>query len=212
MTVLESQAKREARDRRDKTIIGLIIIFLMVFSTLGYVFWWREDEQDTNNPDIKVYNNYTFTRTDSGWQTVFDVGGKNTTLMTSYLPEELENVTVKGTVFTATNLSGKALYLVATSINERQTASEFAFFGPWVQRMQMACLEENVNDSFCVEQNLPIKSCSDANSEAAIIIVKETEIDPRVIYDGGCLSVKGQGANLTMAAEKAVFLLLGITK
>ena len=208
---LESKAKKEAREARNKTIFGLIIIFIMVFSTLGYVLWWREPEQSADNPDIKTYNNHTFYRSYSEWITPVIIDNNQVNISMNYLPEELGNVTVKGTPLKISDFKNKAVYLIADDNNEQIAASGFGLIESIAKRMQFACLEEEANETFCTERDLPVKSCSDADAEHAVIIVKETNIDPRVIYETGCLQVKGTGSeNLTMASEKALYQILGI--
>ena len=219
MRALESREAKEKRDLRNKTILGLFIIFIMVFSTVGYALWWGaqdRDEDQTENPDVKIYGNYTFTRTENIWLTEFVSGSEKIQVMAFHLPDELNgtnatNITIKGTPLTLDDFYGKAIYLVADDDNELMAASSFSFLGGIAGRMQRACLEEEENDTFCLKENLPIRSCGDADEEHAVIIVKETDIEPRVIYDKGCLTVKGIGLeNLTMASDKALFQLLGI--
>jgi len=212
MPILESQAKKEAREARNKTIFGLIIIFIMVFSTLGYVLWWREPSQDADNPDIKTYNNHTFYRNGEGWMLPIVISNQVFNISVNYLPDEIENVTVKGTPLALSDFQNKALYIVADDLNEQMAVQSLSIIEYFAERSQLACLEEEANETFCTEKDLPIKDCNDADSGHAIIIIKETEIDPRAIYETGCLQIKGMGENLTMASEKALYQILGISE
>lgn len=217
MRPIETRAQREARERKNKIVLGLIIVIIMVFSTVGYVLWQRQPtEQEQEN--LRKYNNHTFIRTENGWQTE---AIPNYTSV--YLPDDLENITIESESKPSISVfKNKVLFIVANDNKEQQAAYSLGTaLSQFVERMQLACSEQESESDFCLENNLPIKSCEDANAQTAIIVIEKQEVEEidesekaeeiktTISYEDGCLTIRGKGSELVMAAEKAVFIIFG---
>jgi hypothetical protein len=211
MRPLETKAQKEARNSRDKTLIGLFIIIIMILSAVGYVMWGRSSSDEQSNPDIKTYNNYTFSKIDQGWMTETNISGQEIQIVTAYSPDELENITLESKPFLS-DFMGKKLYIIANSIDERQAASEFAYSLANLAegKIQQACSPEEENETFCLEKNLPIKSCDDADGNTAVIFLDENATGTG--FRENCLAVGGQGTDLIKASDKSILTIFGIIK
>ena len=67
------------KDKRNKLYIGLFIVFLMVSSTIGFIY---------SSEDGNKYNEYSFTLTENGWVTY--IKELNMYWSFDYLPKELD--------------------------------------------------------------------------------------------------------------------------
>ena len=66
------------REKRNKIIFGMFIIFLMISSTAGFIY---------SGSDSKKINGFKFTNTGTGWQTWIE--NINSYVFFTYLPNEL---------------------------------------------------------------------------------------------------------------------------
>lgn len=213
---IETKEMKEKREHRQKLFIGLFISFIMLFSSVGYMIGNHNSDsgETTDNENIKQYNGYTFTRISAGWVVNASIEGSIIQIVSANFPTDLENISTDGKPFLS-DFSGKNLYFVASSNGERMAVSKFyPYLGNIVNRMQFACSKESENDDFCIQQNLPIKGCDDVSKTTAIIMIEEDENSTAASIgsQNGCLTIKGSTADLQMAAEKSVFLILGIMK
>ena len=76
-----------------------------------------------------------------------------------------------------------------------------------IQNLQLACLEEDENVSYCA--NVPLKSCDDASSQSAILIFKEGN-QSSIDYSGYCLEAESKSGEMLMVADRALFVAYGI--
>ena len=210
---IKTKAQSEARKKRNQLIIGIFISLLMVSSIVGYALLSGYGEENQNQKK-QEYNNYVFTKTEEGWQTKVNVAGNEIFLTSFFLPSELENITTEGRPFLS-DFQGKTIYIIANNLSERRAASIFASaLGKFVLRIQLACSEEEANESFCSENNLPVKSCEDASFTTLVIEIKEgkeeTEVKTNVNYKNSCLIIEGNSHDLIRASEKAIFMIFGI--
>lgn len=207
MRPLETKAQKEARETRNKTLIGLFIVIIMVLSAVGYVMWGRESPEEQNS-GAKTYNNHTFAQIEQGWLTETSVSGETIQIVTSYFPDELENTTLDSRPFLS-DFMGKKIYVIANSIDERHAATDFAYsLQNIVEKMQLACSPEEENETFCLENNLPIRSCGNADDSTAVIFIDENATASG--FSDGCLTISGKGSDLTKAADKAIFAIFKI--
>ena len=206
---LESKESQIKKRHRNNVIIGIFVAAVMIFSTVGFAI--LEGYQGQQGEGQATYKNYKFTAIESGWQTSINIASQDVVLNTFYLPNEVENISSQGHPLLS-EFSGKAIFIVADNDAERQAAYEYNAIYDLVLRMQMACSIEESNSSFCVEGNLPVKSCDDADYETKIIMLQESNStnETSVNYKSSCLVIKGQGAELVKANEKALFMIFGI--
>lgn len=218
MKPLETAKVKEKRKKRLQTIIGIIIVVIMIASTIGFALlerYQREEEQTQT-----TYRNYKFIKTATGWQTNLKISNKIITINSYHLPQEVENISSQGKPLLS-DFVGKAVFLTYKGNidkNPEQAAQESALqyynaLNQLALRMQIACSPADENSSFCIENNLPTKSCEDANEDNAIIIIEELQDSTEqatVNYKNYCLEVKGKGLELIKATEKSIFMIFGI--
>ena len=205
MKPLKTKTRKEAKRKRNQTIIGLFIAFLMVFSIMGYALLSGTRQEQSQ----EIYNGHEFKQTAEGWQTQISIENQAFTLTTAYLPKEVENISMKGTPLLSA-FKFKTIYIIANSISERQAASSFYInLEKIALRMQLACSEQESESDFCVENNLPIKSCDDASNTVTIIEIKETN-QTSITYKNNCIIIEGKGSELVKASEKSLFVVFGI--
>ena len=202
---IETREDSERKKRRTKLVIGIIIIVLMIFSTIGFAMIGNNQEVIDNT----VYNGYKFTSTSSGWQTT--VQGQ--TITTSYFPTEVLNVT--GSNVYAFDFTGQIVYIAVGSQEEIYDVNELGNLNNIAERSQFACQPKAENSSFCQESSLPIKSCEDVNSSntARVIIINSNVTEPAsYTYYNNCLTINAKSADLKIAVDNFIFKIFGIIK
>jgi len=228
MRNLHTKTRKEAKQKRNQIIMGVIIIILMTTSVIGYAILSGKEEQQEKT----IYKDYEFIKTNSGWQTQINRANKNIILNTEYLPQEVENITNIGRPFLE-DFINKNIFLIISSNTERNAAYIFNSLSLFTLRIQFACPEEKINSSFCIDNNLPIKSCNDTRFDTTIIKIQDLEItenqetnntetnntkinesiinfEPSVNYKNQCLIIKGKDEELVKASEKALFMIYNI--
>lgn len=177
---------------RNQIIIGLVLILLMVFSTLGYALTGRGD-----NEGIKKisYKGIDFIQEDSEY---WSFNMQDYGFMTRYNPTETENIFF----FDYLNLqdySNKPLYFVGTGEPVYEISRNL---NPFVLRMQEACL----NEENCSE-NLPLKNCSDN-----VIVIREPlkNENNKIYQENNCVFIIAELENQTMYSDVFLFRVLGL--
>lgn len=196
----------EEKQKRNMIIIGVILIGLMVFSTVGYAIF----EGTISESQKTKYKDYEFKTIGSTWQTTLKISGADKTITSYYLPQEVENISVNGTLLLS-DFEGKTIYFITNNTNnERNAVSKiYSDFQDYFLRSQLACSIENENTSFCA--NLPIKSCDDANRDSMIVkIIEVQNATASVNYNSGCLRITGSGADLMRSSDRILFEAYGI--
>jgi hypothetical protein len=186
MKKIKTREYREKKERRNKTIIGVILAGLMLLSTAGYAFYNREGGEKIR------YNNVVFERGEDGlWHFFIDKE-----YSTIYNPKELENISVN-TELNLNDYKNKPLYFSydskVKSINEI-----LRNLGRFISRTQKVCTEE------CSE-NLPVKNCS----EERIIIIRDGGENVITKEENCVYLISNQGESLKVA-DKFIFRLLKI--
>ncbi|MDO8516497.1 MAG: hypothetical protein Q7S33_00065 [Nanoarchaeota archaeon] len=141
---IKTQEEIDAKKKKNKTILAVFIIGIMAFSTLGYAFVGNGDGAQQK----KKYNGFTFVENNGYWTT----NAQNQIFYFKYLPQEIENVSVKG-IYNLQTYSAKPLYFVNNNMASNQILNNI---GNLVSRYQEACLE-----GMNCTSNLPIKTCDD---------------------------------------------------
>jgi len=174
--------------------MAVFVIVILGASIAGYAL------MDTQSSEKKSYNGITFSKTDSGWQP------KKMSIVTSYLPQDVENITVDG-VLNLNDFSG-TVYVNALGNADLNSANELIKTLK-VSKATLSCSPENENESFC--SDLPIKSCADASSGSEVIVF-ESSNETSVKYSNYCLTINGQSDETLKAIDRAIFGLYSIIK
>jgi hypothetical protein len=187
---LKTAKEREEKERRSRLIMTVFVVVLLGASTVGYALMQTESSERVK------YNDFTFIKTENGWNL------KKTSLFTSYLPQDVENISIKGSVYLE-DFNNKA-YVIALGNEEKLAATELLSVMP-LEQLSLACLPEHEDEAFC--EDLPLKECEDAIS-GNIVIIFSQENESSISYEDYCLTIKGE--DLTKASDRVIFELYEI--
>ena len=189
----------EKKDTRNKVIIGLIMVAILVLSTAGYAFF--SGSEDTIKK-VK-YNEIEFVSNENSlWQ--FQI--QNINFATQYNPYDTENISAP-IFFSMTDYSSRPLFFSGTGQGKQEIARNL---GNFVSRMQEVCVEDyisNREDEECNVQ-LPIKNCSEEN----IIIFKNIENEnlTEIMQEENCIIISSTSEEQIKASDAFIFRILGI--
>jgi hypothetical protein len=189
---IESVEQKEKREKRLRTIMAIIVTFILGASTAAYAL------METSSVEKKIYNGFKFTQTDRGWQE------KETGIVTSYLPSDVENISLSGNP-KISDFSGN-VYVAALSSAEINAVNELLRTMN-IEKATPVCSVEYENESFCLD--LPIKSCDDANQGSNVIIF-ESSNESSVKYSNYCLTIKGSSEDSVKSADRVIFEIYSI--
>ncbi len=183
-----SKEERERVRRRNQIVVGAILVFLMVASTLGYAIQGNlGDTQGSGNSAELNYNGFKFSYINGFW------------VLGSFVfrnsPKDVKEVS--SSLDLAQKYQGEPVYI--QSENEEAEAEATINLQQIAQRVQRACVES----TNCTE-NLPVKTCSDN-----FIIIKESDVD-RISQVDNCVYIEGKKENLVMLVDGFLFKILGI--
>lgn len=185
---------KEIEKKRSKTqmFLAIFILGILGLSTAGYAVFYSSG----SNTLSQKYKGISFRQTDNGWQ------GEGFEFYTSFLPQDVESIPFSG-VPRLEDFSTRVYFVTASSdIPAREWANSVP-----MQSFQLACLPEEANLTGCEE--LPLKDCSSASSDSAVIIFKESNVTS-ASYSPFCFTVSGDEAGAVKAVDKALFLMSGI--
>lgn len=187
-----TQEERAKKVRLNQLIIGIVLISLMVFSTLGYALGRNRDE----GVEKVEYSSIEFIRDSDYWS--FNIQGYD--FITKYNPKEVEDISFLS-YLSLQNYVNKPLYFVG---NYPEPVSELGRnLDSFVLRMHEACLE-NMNCS----DDSPVKNCSVDN----VIVIREVLDGSSESFseDENCVFITADLGNQTRYADAYLFKLLGI--
>jgi len=182
MRKIISKEDKEKKDKKNQLIIGSILMFILIFGTIGYAF--NRDSNNGNNQNIE-YNGIEFIKNNGKWY--FEL---NKVYSTTYNPEEINisfNIEKK-----LNDYKNKPLYLVGG--NDEARYELLSNLNGIYSRYQDACLED-------CEEDFPIKNCSDN-----IIIFQKG--DNKIYQEDNCVFIQGDEIK---SADAFLFKILDIT-
>jgi len=180
------------KKRRNQLIVGVVLIGVMMFGTLGYAFQGLGGSNTDNEEGIVKYNGYSFAESGEYWSLA--VGDFN--FLFKYNPEEIEEIGEEdfGLI---TKYTGKPLYIYSEDNLVRIEILRNLQYFP--QRVQNACPKNKI-----CEDDVPIKDCEDN-----FIIIEKSEL-PELKSEGNCTFIKGSGEEIIKAGDEFLFKILGI--
>jgi hypothetical protein len=201
--------RKERRMRRNNIIIGLILLFVMVFSMLG-VYVNRADQQ-TNGMSYNGYN-FKIENVQGGQMASTDVNGQKYYFYT--LPVDAKRIIEN---LTGINEMGRATKIIFTNeplgLNN-QASSEQIYFDKLVLDMQTTSGKQIVSglsapDEFLDKQ---VYSCANASDSSVVVMFKKgiyqniniTEIS------NNCFEVKSDTSNILAFRDYLMYKSLGI--
>ncbi len=183
MRSITSREQIEKKQKRNKAILGIIIIFLMVFSTAGFAIYQTSgttSTPDSTEPDDGLNFN--------GQYWVYNVSGQP--FYFTNLQSLTEDIPVATTI-SLQEYSGQALYIDS---EDQLVLNEIGVnLGRFSSRIQEACYEE-------CDKDLPRKQC-DQN----LIVYRESE-ENKVYQDQKCVFIEGD----IKALDAFLYHLLGL--
>jgi len=197
MRKILSREVREKKDKRNKTILGVILVIIMVFSTIGYAFY-SSDKEGEGGLEVITYRSIDFIPTEYG-KYRFQIG--ENTYETYYHPEQTSNITGILTK-TLEMYKNKPLYFGVDSREEinQQGSQEIVYnIGRFLERQGFSCLTEDC------EEDYALKSCVDSN----IIIFKQSNLT-RITEDIRCVYIEYKEGEVERASDALLFRLLGL--
>ena len=204
--MVKPREKRVSEKSRNwsKTAMGIFIILIMVASSVGYVFFYRNPE--SNAESSIEYNGLKFIPQAGGWQLLNAYG---TSLLT-HLPKDVLSIECQCEGLTAENLRAQKIYFIALSNEEKRAAQEFIANLPLYASIQAACLPEQESREECID--LPLKYCNDVSQGVRVAIFTES-YKTGVKFNNGCLIIEGNASSgLIKASDRAFYEALGIIK
>jgi hypothetical protein len=186
MRKIRSAEEIARTQRNNKILIGTILVGLMILSTVGYSL--MSNKEDSGSYSKVTEKGIDFYREGDIWRT--DMGG--VTFRFSYLPSELENVSVTGS-YDLGAYYNQPLYLVGPNGAYPEVLN---VLGNYVARYQEAC----ISNSSC-SGDLPIKSC-DSN-----VIVFSEATETKVYNNQSCVYIEG---DIIKGADAFLYKILKI--
>ena len=192
MRKIQSVEEAAKKQRRNKIAVGIVFIFLLIFSSAGFAFHGfgtGGGSRGGGGPDLGEDIGEGFSLQFNGEYWIYNVEGQQFYLSDHY--RELEDISVNS----AKNLGDFISLPLYISSENQDELNKISFnLGRYASRIQEACHES-------CEQDLPEIECESGEN---LIVFIESEEDK--IYDGGsCVFIEGSGA----AVDAFLFDLLG---
>ncbi|MEK6935715.1 MAG: hypothetical protein AABW67_02925 [Nanoarchaeota archaeon] len=194
MRKIINQEQKDKKTHRNQLIIGLILIGLMLFSSVGYAFSERGDK--TNTEDKLDYNGISFVKTNGYWN--FNLNGK--AFITQYNPNEVKDINFLS-YSSISDYIDKPLYF--SSVFNEPIYEINRNINSFVLRVNNACMENNCSGNF------PIKNCSLDN----VIVIKALEENnslEKIYQEKNCIFINAGIENQTRYADAFLFKILGV--
>jgi len=195
-----SAEEQEAKDKRNKKIIVIVLGIIMLLSSLSYAFlsFEKEDNGNGTTGEKISYNGVDFVKTDyETWK--FAIQGYN--FETRYNPEETLNISAILTN-NIQSYSNSPLYFGVDNREDIETAGNSEIvqnIGNFLLKYQTSCLTNN-----CTE-DAPIKNCSANN----VIIFKEAD-KTKITENEKCVQIDYVIGDAVRAADAFIFKILGL--
>lgn len=191
MRRIVTKEEKDKKETRNKLIMGIVMVAILVLSTAGYAIFSREDNS-SGSVEKKNYNGIEFEKMGNGlW--VFKLNGAS--FYTNFEPKETENISVP--FVTYQQYSGKNLYIV--SEDNRAKAEIYQNLGRVVSRIQDACfMGENCTS------DLPEKNCS-----SNMILIKENK-NIEIKEEENCIFINAPSSEILRATDAYIFKVLGV--
>lgn len=191
MRKITSKQSEENRKKRNGLILGGILIFIMLFSVLGYSFLGGGKQESSQKI---IYNGFEFEEQNGFWNTYLD----KFIFTFKYNPKQIDVINAK--LNHLEEYLGKPLYISLENNEAQMEIYRNLFYqNKIVQRMQSACLMGEKCD-----EEMPIKNC-----EENFIIIKEGEVG-QLKQEENCVFIEGRREDLIKIVDEFLFNLIGV--
>jgi len=187
--------KQKTKKEKKNLFMGIFIIIILVLSTVGFLATMNKDEREE-------YKGHTLVKSNEGWALYLE----DTTLLLSYHPSELANLTIPAFISLEELSTAEKIYIsLDPNQNLYQPLRDFSQI-KMSQNLIPACYEELAG---C--ENKPIKNCSDATPQNNVVIFKTGLNETNINQDPNCLTIQGKNTlELTKAVDKLLLTILGL--
>lgn len=188
MQKILTKEEKEAKERKSKVIVSLVLAGIMLLSTLGYAFFQTEKQEYKK---LEYKNTEFILGEDSLWHWNTD----KYSLSSAYTPNDVENISAP--YLDLLNYNRAILYFSHDS--DRQAVSEISRnMMQIVERMQFACIGN------CSE-DYPAKDCNNDN----IISIKEGG-ESLIKRENKCIFITAKQGEVLKAVDAFIFSLFGL--
>jgi len=179
MKEIETKESKNKKARKNRTILVIVMIGLMVLSTAGYAIMNWEGNNNSSGGKVKI-GSYSFYKSQGFW----GVDLNSETYYFDFLPNEtsVENISLVG--LDIKNYQGLPVYIVGGDYSPDKfyinlnTLLQGGFF----QRINRACISE-IN---CTDPSLPVKNCSKDN-----VIILQSYNNQNLTKRDNCVFIGG---------------------
>ena len=191
MRKIISRHQRKRTQRRNQFIVGFILVFLMVSSTIGFAFqghlFGGGGSAEGNNQNVVNYNGFLFENFNGFW-----VWGN---FAFKNLPGDVPEI--GGELKNLDHYRGEPVYI--RSENEEAKSEIIVNLGQVAEGVQGACLQEKD----CGENEF-IRTCEDN-----FIIIEENS-KTEIVQNNNCVFIHGSAENLIKLTDQFLFKIMGI--
>ena len=191
MRRITTKAKQKSKERFNQIIVGIVLVFLMLLSIIGYSLSGRSGQKESEGKII--YNGVEFIQKAGYWT----LETESFQFIFSYNPKEV--VQIDSELKYLDSYLNKPLY-IQTDSNEAATEI-YTNLKQIVQRIQPACLNDSDNEC---KGNLPFKDCSNN-----FIIIQESNLT-NIYQNQSCVFISGPKEDLIKVTDEFLFKILGI--
>ncbi len=188
---ITSKQDEEKRRKKNQIIVGLVLVFLMLFSVIGYSF--GGDSGTSATVPIEKYNGYEFVYDGSLWN--LNIGGT----VFSFINNPKNSYKVDSELKSLTSYYGKPLYLYSESSGAGAESEIYRNLYLVSKNITDACPEGESCDV-----GIPFKTCADN-----FIIIREKS-EAKVFQQDTCVFIEGPAKYLTKIADGFLLKIMGI--
>ena len=170
MRKIETQEEVEKKQKRNKIVIGFVLIFLMVFSTAGFALIGNDSGSNSQGNGQNSQESYY-----NGQYWVYNIEGQEYYFTNSKELTQNQNISVN-IITTSTNFIGSSLFIDSKS--DIITNEISINLGKFAARIQKACYGK-------CDEDLPEKDCTEN-----LIVYKSSE-EKKVYQQGNCIFIDG---------------------
>jgi hypothetical protein len=190
MKKIQTASTRAKKQKRNQTIVGVVLVLLMVGSAFGVMI---DSFGNKNSDDRLVYEGVEFIRQNNFWF----AEKKGFNLILKHVPSGSSQDTGLNLL---TNYYSKPLYIYTEDKEaEAEIYRNLFYYNSVAQRVQSACPEDSLNISTTCEEEWPTKDCE----ENLIIIIEGEEFS--ISQNKNCVVIQGARENLTQITDEFLF-------
>lgn len=192
MRKIGSQQNADEKKKKNSMILGILLVILMIFSTVGYAFLsFDGGSSNAYGSESITYNGFEFVGSFGSWN--LNLGGNN--FYFSYLPDDVASVQINGDKSLGEYV-GKPLYLVSETEEYGNVVRNLAGY---FERVQDACL----GGTTC-EDDLPVLNCDEGKN---MIIFDASSVNDEVFIESSCVYLNG---DIARASDAFMYRILGV--